>query len=56
MDENETVRGGSAMTPELLPWVTPRLIPLAGTADSRNNISGVGDVDSTYSGFPYGYS
>lgn len=38
------------------PWATPRLVPLAGTADARNNLSGTGDVDITYSGFPYGYS
>lgn len=44
------------MTVERLEWTTPRLIPLAGTADARNNLSGTGDVDQTYSGFPYGYS
>lgn len=37
-------------------WTAPTLIRLTGTADARNNISGTGDVDATYSGFPYGYS
>ncbi|MDP1820857.1 MAG: hypothetical protein Q8K58_13340 [Acidimicrobiales bacterium] len=37
-------------------WAAPTLIRLTGSADARNNISGTGDVDATYSGFPYGYS
>ena len=44
------------MAPDLPPWIRPELVVLAGTADARNNISGTGDVDATYSGFPYGYS
>lgn len=44
------------MDAQLPDWQAPRLIPLAASADAKNNISGVGDVDSTYSGFPYGYS
>lgn len=44
------------MTTERPTWTTPVLVPLAGTADARNNLSGTGDIDQTYSGFPYGYS
>jgi|JI10StandDraft_1071094.scaffolds.fasta_scaffold17955_4 hypothetical protein len=44
------------MDTERQAWQAPRLVPLAATADSRNNLSGVGDIDATYSGFPYGYS
>lgn len=44
------------MDSDLEPWVTPRLIVLAASGDSRNNISGTGNVDLTYSGFPFGYS
>ena len=44
------------MEKDLRPWVTPRLVPLAASGDSKNSLAGVGDVDLTYSGFPYGYS
>ena len=44
------------MESNLQEWVTPRLVPLAASGDSKNNISGTGNVDKTYSGFPYGYS
>ncbi|MHB1066749.1 MAG: hypothetical protein ACYC2Z_04875 [Candidatus Nanopelagicales bacterium] len=44
------------MDAERQQWQAPRLVPLAGSADARNNVSGTGDIDATYSGFPYGYS
>ena len=48
--------GGERVEKDLQPWITPRLVPLAASGDSRNNLSGTGDIDQTYSGFPYGYS
>jgi hypothetical protein len=39
----------------MIPWTKPVLISLNVSA-INNNISGIGDIDSTYSGFPYGYS
>ena len=37
-------------------WVPPRLVALAASGDARNALDGMGDIDMTYSGFPYGYS
>ena len=48
--------GGDRVEIQLQEWVTPRLVPLAASGDSKNNLSGTGDIDQTYSGFPYGYS
>ncbi len=42
--------------PEIVPWVTPKLIPIGNARQSMNSLTGTGDVDATYSGFPYGYS
>lgn len=44
------------MDKDLQAWERPRLVPLAASGDAGNNINGTGDVDKTYSGFPYGYS
>ena len=41
---------------DLRPWETPRLVPLSASANAKNSLTGSGDVDQTYSGFPYGYS
>lgn len=44
------------MTQQRETWTPPVLVPLAASADARNNLSGTGNVDQTYQGFPYGYS
>ena len=47
---------GQALDGGRRPWETPRLVALSASANAKNSLTGSGDVDQTYSGFPYGYS
>ena len=45
------------MSTQVQPWVQPRLVLLAASADAAKKVSGAGNIVFPYaSGFPAGYS